>query len=417
MSRTRAPHEAPLPSPRATQDPHPAKQRATSGIAWIECTVAVVVTILLAGAPLYQMIHSTNDHVFASDYPDHIRLIQQALRDGSWQPHFLFQWAVYAFSGFQSTFAALGWSMFGITLVGLAGKALLTLRCYRFAALSRGDPFLHSFRAQQLVLPLALFSCLLMPILNPFRPQDIYLGQIAPNLWHNPTAVFAWPFAIILFLAAMQFLQHRRKGMLIAVGILFLLNTIAKPNFVLAFGPVFSIACIYRFGFSRRSVAEQMILAPTVFLLAGQALWMSHPGAESAIVIAPLAAWRNNSRWISLSILRSVAFPLAYIALRPDRLRVSGRLALAWLTLGSALAWALLFAETGPRMRDFNFIWGAHLALYIVFVATIMDYLSSPLRNAEPPAWSGVFLWILFGLHLLSGILYFLKIGVGLGYL
>jgi hypothetical protein len=118
-----------------------------------------------------------------------------------------------------------------------------------------------------------------------------------------------------------------------------------------------------------------------------------------------------------LSILRSVAFPLAYIALRPDRLRGSPRLALAWLTLGSALAWALLFAESGPRMRAFNFIWGAHLALYIVFVATIMDWLSGPPRKTEPPAWSGVFLWVLFGLHLLSGTLYFLKIGVGLGYL
>lgn len=413
MSRTRAPHEAPLPSPRFTQDTNPEKARNIGGIGWIECAVAVVVTILLAGAPLYQMIHSANDQVFASDYPDHIRLIQQALRDGSWQPHFLFQWAVYAFSGFRSTFAALGWSMFGITLACLAGKMLLTFQCYRSAALSRVDPFLHSLRAEQLVLPLGLFSCLLMPILNPFRPQDIYLGQIAPNLWHNPTAVFAWPFAIVLFLAALQFLQHRRRRALIAVGILFLLNTIAKPNFVLAFGPVFSIACLYRFGFSRRSLAEQMILAPTVFLLAGQALWMSHahPGAESTIVIAPLVAWRNYSRWIPLSILRSIAFPLAYIALRPDRLRDSGRLTLAWFTLGSALAWALLFAESGPRTRDFNFIWGAHLALYIVFVATIMDYLSSPARKME------TFLWVLFGLHLLSGALYFLKIGVGLGYL
>lgn len=398
-------------------------QRKAQVIQWtalIDGGVVTVLMILLAGAPLYQMIHSTNDKVFASDYPDHLRFIQKAALDGSWEPHFLFQWTVYALSGFRSTFIALSWSMFGIILACLIAKGLLTLRCYRLAAAACQDPLDRSFRTGRLVLPLALTSCLLMPIITPVRPQDVYLGQVAPNLWHNPTVIFAWPLVILLFFFGLDFLERRRSAILIAVAVLFLLNTVAKPNFVLAFGPVFSVACLYRFGFSRRFLLEQTALVPTVLVLAAQAHWTyshANPATASSIVLAPLAAWRSRSHWITLSILRSIAFPLAYLILRPDRLRDSARLGMAWLTFGSALAWALLFAESGPRLRDFNFLWGAHLALFVLFAATIMDYLCSPSRAPRTLFRSEVWLWLLFGLHLLSGILYFLKIGVGLGYL
>ena len=95
-----------------------------------DCSLLALFTIMVAGPPIYLMIHYTADGGFPSDYPGHIQLIQNALLDGSWQPHFLFQWTVYLLSGFQSGTEPLGWAMLAVALAGLTAKAGLTYRLY-----------------------------------------------------------------------------------------------------------------------------------------------------------------------------------------------------------------------------------------------------------------------------------------------
>jgi hypothetical protein len=314
-----------------------------------------------------------------------------------------------------------------VALAGLIVKVLLTFGFYEYE-LGNDRHAKHlarilGMRGRELLVVVSLGSMLLMPILDPRQIGSIYIGQIAPNIWHNPTSLYVWPLVIALFFAAGRYLEKPRGALLGVIGGLFVLNVLAKPNFVLAFGPALSIACLLRYGPSRTLLWSQLALLPTLFILVAQAYWAySHtvPTEATSVVFAPLAAWRMHSTSVPLSIARSVAFPLTYVLLYRRHLRRPRLMALGWLTFGVALLWALLLAESDWRMWHFNFVWGAHLALYPLFIVTVADLCAAPLPRKDvvdrPSATACTVVWTLLGLHFVSGCVYFFRQAIGMGY-
>jgi hypothetical protein len=225
--------------------------------------VLIFTTLMIAGPSVYQMIHSSGAF-FPSDYQLHIGLIQKALQDGSWQPHFLYQWTVYALSGFHSEFEPLATATLVVALLSLIAKICLTHLVYLSTLTTGrgGEGGQFTILPASNILLLTLISSVLMPLLNPFLTGGTYLGKVAPNIWHNPTSLLAWPFVILLFFAAYDYLDRTPAGIPIYLGALFVVNALAKPNYVLALAPVFFFACLARFGLSKRFAISQFALLP-----------------------------------------------------------------------------------------------------------------------------------------------------------
>src|SRR5579871_177785 len=65
-----------------------------------------------------------------------------------------------------------------------------------------------------------------------WRLPSVYLGQLNPNVWHNPTAVFAGPFALLVFLVGMHNLDKPGIVTALCVGVASSLCALAKPNYL-----------------------------------------------------------------------------------------------------------------------------------------------------------------------------------------
>jgi hypothetical protein len=314
----------------------------------------------------------------------------------------------------------------------VVAKAWLT-----YVVLARRSPCLASGacesspRLSRETLLVVITAALLVaaPIVRPWWTHRVYLGQISPNVWHNPTSVVCWPLVILLFFAADDFLRSARLRVLAAVGALAALGVLAKPNYFLAFAPVFGLLALRRFGFSRVWILSQVAMLPTVAILLWQ-LTASFDGPDAMrpgrhIAWMPLAAWHLYTSSIPVSLAFSLAFPLSYVILFRRSLQNRALLGFAWAVMLSALLWTACFAEVvtsdGAVDVDFNFSWGAHLSLYVLFLVTAIDMLDNPLATAAlarhaTGGWRAALPWWLLGAHAASGIFWVARQALGRGY-
>lgn len=384
---------------------------------------------LLVAAPLFYLGLS---QVIVTDHFLHIGLIQRGIEHGTWPVHFLFPAAVYALSGFSREIGPLSRAAVVVLTTCMVAKAWLTYgilarRTERLPSVNREN--LGAWSHATLLLVIAVALLVSAPIVRPWWIHRVYLGQISPNVWHNPTSIVCWPLVILLFFAGDDFLRSGRLKMLSVLGALSAASVLAKPNYFLAFAPVFGLLVLRRFGLSRALILSQLALIPTVLLLCWQ-LAASFDGPDAMrpgrhIAFMPLAAWRLHSRSIPLSLLFSLAFPLSYLVLFWRTLKNRELLLFAWGVMLSALAWALCFTEVltsdGTVEYDFNFSWGAHLALYVLFLVTALDMLQSPaamraLTRGSTSGWREKLPWWLLGAHAVSGVFWIIRQAAGRGF-
>lgn len=89
------------------------------------------------------------------------------------------------------------------------------------------------------LIPLgAMMVCILAAFYIPWYNEGIYKGQIAANIWHNPTNMCVKPFMVLAFLQMQSIFEdygnnkkiHKKKW--IALSALLLLGSLAKPSCV-----------------------------------------------------------------------------------------------------------------------------------------------------------------------------------------
>ncbi len=394
------------------------------------CGLAIVV--LAVGAPLFYW--GLFDRIVA-DHAAHVRFAQRGVAEGVWPAHFLLQALIYTLSGFQTGFVALAWTALALLSACVVAKAWLS-----YGLLVRYCPELPPTSAERSTwlshaTLLAVVTGELMlsgPIIRPWWTSRIYLGQVSPNIWHNPTSLVCWPLAILLFFAAVEFLRTRQARLLVAVSVLTAVSVLAKPNYFLAFAPVYGVLAWRRLGVSRVGLLAIAALAPAVLLLGWQ--WLASFGGPRVmrpgqhVAWMPLAAWRVYSNWITVSLLFSLAFPLSYLVIYRRSLRYREMLLFAWGVMLSALVWMAGFAEVhdadGVVDAEFNFSWGAHLSLFILFLVTAIDLFD---QQAADPAVAehastgrisralAQVPWWLLAAHAASGLVWITRQAIGRG--
>lgn len=206
--------------------------------------------------------------------------------------------------------------------------------------------------------------------------QHLYVGYVTVTMYHNPTVTLSRPFAIGLFWLVASRMYGRSKLttvlLTVAVSVLVLM---AKPSFTTCFLPAVALALLW--GWRRlRSVDWRLVglgfVLPSVLLLAVQ-LVRSPTGDSSGLALAPLVVLRRlveqraSSPWFFLVfLLASTLFPLTVLVCVSGALR-ERLLRLAWLTLFVALGYFLLL-EITVYVDPGDFLWGAQVALFLVFI-------------------------------------------------
>jgi hypothetical protein len=330
-----------------------------------------------------------------NDFMQHAAFARSLCQGAGMPPHFLFELVVCGIAAPLGGGRAFELVAVAVAAMAVVAKVVLTYRRIREAG-GVGTAFLA-----------ALGLLFAMPIFNWWKFPKVYLGQISPNVWHNPTAIAVLPLAMLLFSAASKMTIMDRPRRLAGAGALTLLTGLTKPNYLLALLPcwlallVDRAACSFRSGHTgwrRPAIVVAAVMAPAAGLLAWQA-WRLEAGG-GGVEIAPLAVWRLYSPNIPASILLSLAFPLAVLVLHWKIARRQAPLALAWLVLFVAVLQMALLAERGLRWPHANFFWGSYAANYLLFLESAVLLAAAPRSTRTTLAWG------LLAAHAAAGIVY-----------
>jgi hypothetical protein len=348
------------------------------------------VALFFVSAPLY-----TREVEIAQswgDYSFHMEVARNILHGRADRPHLLLHVTLLALTG-----GTIGTAAPGALAMLLALS--VAVRTWMTAGYLNDSRKLSAAALTILCLSIAFAA----PLPNWWH-GDLIVGQPSANAWHSPTYVFASAFCLWLFLDGLRLLARPSPGGAAVVGLAMVLSLLAKPNYVLAFAPIFGLAlCAALWRAWRgdqvnvRRVASILALAflPTLVAIGGQAAWLR---SEHPVFLAPWVVWGIHSPNIPASILLGTAFPLVVLVLFPRAANSDRPLVLAWCTFAVGVATFALMAES--NLGEANWGWGMHLADLVLFVASTAFVIRQPARLRQ-----AVCLAVL-GLHAVSGAVY-----------
>ena len=243
------------------------------------------------------------------------------------------------------------------------------------------------------VAALSWFLLLVGPFYIPWYNQNVYLGQVTPNIWHNPTTICVRPFAFAAFLLILRLLKEYEeeqkkltaKTWILLAGLLVLCN-LAKPSFVQIAVPglaVYLLLLLARtrgkaFGFCVQ-LASAFVPCVCVMLWQMVVSFGTSSSAEGGIEIAWFDVMGATSPSIPFSLLLGFLFPL-YVVLTNIRIVKERDVQVTFFMWLAGFLEAASLAETGYRRYHGNFGWGYVLSAFLVYVTAFRYFLK---RNRE----------------------------------
>ena len=252
-----------------------------------------------------------------------------------------------------------------------------------------------------------------------------YIGYQCANMWHNSTYLFMRFFAILTVIAFIKLYEDYEEGPQPGEWLVFtLLLTVTtgfKASFLTVFAPVMALLLIrdllYGEKFKRVfSVGMTVVLPIGVMIL--QSIVMAGNGGSNGYAFMPFYALKMRGDHPKVSLILSVAFLLAVFFIHiTDFFKDK-------FYLWTLVMWAVgflevfLFAETGARSLDSNFMWGYSISLFFAFIMSmvklcrdIFDKRTGTVRRILCFAAAAVMLW-----HVISGVWYFALLLTGVTY-
>jgi hypothetical protein len=267
-----------------------------------------------------------------------------------------------------------------------------------------------------------------LPGFNFSYPDRFYLGQLAPNVWHNSTVIFLFPFAIILFFKVFELLQANEPNKKISyqVAALILINALIKPSLLFTIIPSFFILFLFSNNPWKIKIKELDKFLPFIvgiifigveYLIIYKLNYTSTvtPSNQSGIMIAPFEVWRYLSGNVVISFLTSCLFPLVYIFITKGKVLKSPLVIFAVTNFIIALAIWILFAESGDRKLHGNFYWQVVITNYLLFFSLLLHLINGIKTNTISKIKRLVIAGVLL-MHFAWGVFYWIKIIIFRGY-
>ena len=259
------------------------------------------------------------------------------------------------------------------------------------------------------------------------------IGYINPIVYHNPTTIAVRLFVIPLSLFALRVFSgdpwrsanHRVYTLLLCAALL-LLATLAKPSFTMALIPGCCAFAVWHW-LKRRPIDWALlafgICLPAVLMIGLQYL-ITYVSFEENTSIA-IGFLTFMSHWIPvwripIQLLLSLVFPLGILLLYPAEALRNLYLKMSWTIFAAATAFTYLFYEVGPTFTHGNFLWISYSAVFLLMFASTKFLIEQHTRDYRN-GLSALQLFglrfsrttaigiLLFGLHVLSGIAYYMR--------
>jgi len=295
-------------------------------------------------------------------------------------------------------------SAIGFQVLSSVAAALIVYFWYG-ALPGRPSPWKRIFWAVTLVV--------VTPVIAPqLLDGAYYFGYIGLANYHNPTVHMLRPFALLMFIFAMQVLLGPRSSIwkILFAALIFAGATFLKPSYTITLLPALGLMGLYWL-WKRRPVGWRMAIfglgLPSVLLLAPQFIITYVRGeVDGGIALMPFVAAQMLSGFVLQKFLMSIFFPLVVVVLFWKRALRDHEMVLAWSGFIIGALQFYLLIEKGSRYTHANFLWGAQITLFILFAVTIRFLLRQEISFREltrPARWIS---YVAYVPHVLSGIAY-----------
>ena len=369
----------------------------------------IVALTVYAGVLMYLYYHQmsavlTGSTRFESDSAVHYTM---AVRDGYYHSLAAFVYLLLSWISQPDVTMVL----VAILLTALTVGAIpLTARLVK-EILARSGESLEEY----LVWVIAFAGNILMAFYVKAVNRAHYIGYQCPNMWHNSTYIFMRFFAILTLIAFLKVYDDYKNGVPMKEWVIFtLLLTVTtgfKASFLTVFAPVLAIVLLRDLCRKTKFVnvfVMALSVVPPMAVMVLQSIVMSGAGGSNGYAIKPFAALSMRGDHPKAALILSILFPLVlFLAHVKDFYKDR-------FYLWSLVMWAVgfleafLFIETGERSLDSNFLWGYSIALFFLFVSSMVR-LFKDFCNRQAPLFTGVICYIAAATlvwHVYSGINY-----------
>ncbi len=249
----------------------------------------------------------------------------------------------------------------------------------------------------------------------------MYIGSYVPNVWHNSTILFLFPFAMLLFELAYKQLHAFSSKRNWWIALLVVLNLFIKPSYFFVFVCVYPLLLLFKYRFSKEFCLGILPLVAGTFLLALE-YWVIYkigiPTDKEASSVVFLPFYRSpefdNLSLIPVAMFFSLLFPIVYTVFNFAKLKNS---LLFWFCVLQFVVSVLIFffiSESGPRASHGNFYWQivicTWLCFFVTFLALLKDFKTEGRTNKN------ILLLSIYMLHVVVGVLYFVRLLLTGGY-
>jgi hypothetical protein len=242
----------------------------------------------------------------------------------------------------------------------------------------------------------------------------MYIGNFVPNVWHNSTILFLFPFAMLLFELSYKQLQDyeaRRNGW---ISLLIILNLFIKPSYFFVFISVYPLMLLFKYKF-KKEFWYSIIPLVVGFVLLVLEYWIIYktgkPSDKGASSVVFLPFYRNPEfaefNLMPVSMVFSILFPLLYCLLNIPKVIKSQ---VFWYTLLSFVVSVLIYlfvSESGPRASHGNFYWQIVICTWFCFFVSLLALLKD--LKLEGKTAKNRLLLATYSIHVVLGVIYFVR--------
>ena len=327
--------------------------------------------------------------------------------------NFLVYLLVNIFSFFTAKVTPTELSLCG--LLALAGVYRFSLTQHKITEVVKEINF-QSSRWFTVLLSISMLFVFAIPIPGYLSDDHFfYIGNYVPNVWHNSTILFLFPFALLLFEQSFKQLEKYTFKRNIGIFFLIVLNLVIKPSYFFVFICVYPVLLLFKYKF-KKEVWLSIIPLIVGFCFMILEYWIIYktgtPANKEASSVIFLPFYRNPEfaelSWIPVTMAFSLLFPLLYSIINLPKMLKS---TLFWYTFLSFVVSVLIFlfiSESGPRASHGNFYWQIVICAWLCFFVALLSLVKDFYRSGK--SFKNILLASVFSIHVIVGILYFVHI-------
>lgn len=258
----------------------------------------------------------------------------------------------------------------------------------------------------------------------PFIHKMLYLGTQTGNLWHNSTYLCMKPLGLIAIILYFKISKDYLEKINIKYYLLFCLALIlvnaVKPSFLVTFAPTMLVFLIIDFvkNIKSRVAIKNIIIFGCAVLISLPVLIYQNSilfnnGSTNSMAIGFMDVLKLYHKFPLISLIQSAAFPLFILITNFKIVLKDQKYLFVALMNFFGLAEYIFLYEEGIRFASANFIWQYCFTLFLGFIFAVIIMNNRKKADKKKNVSYYAICYILLGLHILSGIIYFSRLLMG----